>query len=144
MIQWRRKKTGRRLVGRTIRQGRVSTCRRKPFGAGIGTSETLTLLRGDGRLELDQVDCLLGVDVGSEIIHQHGDGGDEAWVGAVEILEGLKLLFDLRMSETEKSRPTHTHTHTHRGSKGTTDLLVVVVVAVILLFMAEVLLHGRE
>jgi hypothetical protein len=42
--------------------------------------------------------------VGCKIIHQDGDGGDEAWVGAVEILEDLEILFELQLSAQVRKR----------------------------------------
>lgn len=36
------------------------------------------------------------MNVDGQIIHQVGDGGDEAWVGAMKILKDFKLLFDLQ------------------------------------------------
>lgn len=48
------------------------------------------------------------MDVGSEIIHQDGDGGDEAWVGAVEILEDLEIFFDLQLLAEVRKRKNET------------------------------------
>ena len=42
------------------------------------------------------------MNVSRDIVHQDGDGGDEAWVGAMNILEDLELFFDLQTVVEEK------------------------------------------
>jgi len=146
-IQWGCDEGSRCLVGGTIWQRRMCTSWGKPFRTGKRTSQAVTLLCCDGRFQFDQIKSLFGVNVGCQIIHQVGDGGDEAWVGAMKILEDFKLLFDLQ-GIFFSSRLTLIEDKALYGI-GITHLLMGVGMKILLLFVyywiiTNILFHRRE